>query len=60
MQLMQLGNYPQYVAKGLVLLIAIGVDAYQSMSVIKKAKRVPGSAPEKAEKSINNEQTLAK
>ena len=56
MQLMQLGNYPQYLAKGLVLIIAIGFDAHQSMAVLKKAKKVEGTAPESPQKSLNNAQ----
>lgn len=45
MQLMQLGIYPQYVAKGIVLIIAIGVDAYQKIAMVKKSKLVAGSPP---------------
>lgn len=40
MQLMQLGTYPQYLIKGLVLILAIGFDTYQSNMVIKRAKMV--------------------
>lgn len=47
MQLMQLGNYPQFLAKGLVLIVAIGVDAHQSMSVLRRAEHVVGEPPDK-------------
>jgi len=46
MQLMQLGIYPQYIAKGLVLIIAIGIDTYQKDALIRRAKRVDGTPPE--------------
>ncbi len=52
MQLMQLGNYPQYLAKGLVLISAIGFDAYQSSSVIRKAEIVFGKEPRKEEHHV--------
>lgn len=40
MQIIHLGTYPQYVAKGLILLLALGFDAYQKNRVIKTAKAV--------------------
>lgn len=46
MQLMQLGIYPQYVAKGIVLVIAIGFDTLQKLGVIRRSKLVAGSEPE--------------
>ena len=46
MQLMQLGVYPQYVAKGIVLIIAIALDTMQKNAVIKKAKMVDGTPPD--------------
>lgn len=49
MQLMQLGVYPQYVAKGLVLIIAIAIDTYQKESIVKKAKKVTLTDAEKKE-----------
>ena len=41
MQLMGLGTYPQYIAQGLVLLIAIGLDSLQKSrkhKIVKKSK----------------------
>lgn len=49
MQLMQLDVYPQYVAKGIVLIIAIGFDSYQKIRFIKRSKQVAGRPPEAAE-----------
>lgn len=46
MQLMQLGIYPQYVAKGIVLIIAIGFDSYQKFRFIKRSKLVAGGPPD--------------
>lgn len=46
MQLMQLGIYPQYVAKGIVLIIAIGFDSYQKIRSVRRSKMVAGTAPE--------------
>lgn len=40
MQLMQLNVYPQYIAKGLVLIFAICFDAVQSRQAIRRAKFV--------------------
>ncbi len=37
MQIIGLGTYPQYVAKGLVLLAAVGFDNYQKTAKVKKA-----------------------
>lgn len=48
MQLMQLGIYPQYVAKGIVLVAAIGFDTLQKLGVIRRSKLVAGSEPEAA------------
>lgn len=48
MQLMGLKAYPQYVAQGLVLICALALDVYQRNSVIRKAKRVSGSADDPA------------
>ena len=45
MQLMQLGIYPQYVAKGIVLIIAIGFDSYQKIRMVRKSKLVAGEPP---------------
>lgn len=45
MQLMQLGVYPQKVAMGVVLLVAIGFDVFQSKNMLKAAKLVKGEAP---------------
>jgi ribose/xylose/arabinose/galactoside ABC-type transport system permease subunit len=36
MQIIGLGTYPQYVAKGIVLLLAVGIDNYQKTAKIKK------------------------
>ncbi|MDC7287561.1 ABC transporter permease [Blautia schinkii] len=36
MQIIGLGTYPQYVAKGLVLLAAVGFDTYQKSGKVKK------------------------
>lgn len=36
MQIVGLGTYPQYVAKGLVLLAAVGFDNYQKTAKVKK------------------------
>ncbi|MGI5971518.1 MAG: ABC transporter permease [Oscillospiraceae bacterium] len=49
MQLMQLGVYPQYVAKGLVLIIAIAIDTYQKNAIIRRAKKVEGTPPSDSE-----------
>lgn len=49
MQLMQLGIYPQYVAKGIVLIIAIGIDAYQKIAMLRRNKLVAGSPPVEAQ-----------
>ncbi|MTI58634.1 MAG: ABC transporter permease [Firmicutes bacterium] len=38
MQIIGLGVYPQYIAKGLVLLAAVGFDTYQKNNKIKKKK----------------------
>lgn len=43
MQLMQLGTYPQYLVKGVVLIIAISMDTYRTLSAVRKAKHVLGS-----------------
>ncbi len=45
MQMMQMDVYPQYVVKGIVLTIAIGLDSYQSMKIIRQAKQVKGDPP---------------
>lgn len=45
MQLMQLGIYPQYVAKGIVLIIAIGFDSYQKIRMFRRSKLVVGEPP---------------
>lgn len=45
MQLMQLGIYPQYVAKGIVLIIAIGFDSYQKIRMFRRSKLVAGGPP---------------
>jgi len=44
MQLMQLGAYPQYVVKGLVLILAMTIDVMQTGSMKKLAKLVTGSS----------------
>jgi len=49
MQLMQLGSYPQYLAKGLVLIIAIGFDAFQTIATVKNAKKVVIEEPKETE-----------
>lgn len=36
MQIIGLGTYPQFVAKGCILLIAVGIDNYQKMAKAKK------------------------
>lgn len=36
MQIIGLGTYPQFVAKGFILLIAVGIDNYQKMAKVKK------------------------
>lgn len=38
MQIIGLGTYPQYVAKGIVLLLAVGIDNYQKMTKVKNRK----------------------
>ncbi|MCM8709979.1 ABC transporter permease [Clostridium sp. SYSU_GA19001] len=39
MQLVGMGIYPQYVAKGIILLAAIGYDTYQKQIKVKKAQK---------------------
>lgn len=39
MQIIGLGTYPQYIAKGIVLLAAIGLDNYQKSSKTREAER---------------------
>jgi ribose/xylose/arabinose/galactoside ABC-type transport system permease subunit len=39
MQIIGLGTYPQYIAKGLVLLAAIGLDNYQKTSKQREAEK---------------------
>jgi ribose transport system permease protein len=39
MQLVGMGIYPQYVAKGIILLAAIGYDTYQKQVKVKKAQK---------------------
>lgn len=39
MQIMGMGQYPQYVAKGIVLIAAVGFDAYQKHHAKKKSKK---------------------
>ena len=45
MQLMQMNVYKQYVAQGIVLLLALALDTFQSRAAIARAKRVAGAAP---------------
>ncbi|MDD2970852.1 MAG: ABC transporter permease [Lachnospiraceae bacterium] len=40
MQIIGLGTYPQYIAKGLVLLAAVGFDNYQKEVHVKKDKKI--------------------
>ncbi|MCM8710311.1 ABC transporter permease [Clostridium sp. SYSU_GA19001] len=40
MQIVGLGTYPQYVAKGLVLLAAVGFDTYQKSKKVVKKRRI--------------------
>ncbi|TCL56258.1 ribose transport system permease protein/inositol transport system permease protein [Kineothrix alysoides] len=39
MQIIGLGTYPQYIAKGIVLLAAVGFDNYQKNTKIKKTEK---------------------
>jgi ribose transport system permease protein len=39
MQLVGMGIYPQYIAKGIILLAAIGYDTYQKKAKVKKAEK---------------------
>jgi ribose transport system permease protein len=52
MQLMQLGTYPQKIALGVVLLVAIGLDVFQSKSAIRTAKKVVGGVPAKKDTKV--------
>ncbi|MCD7749759.1 MAG: ABC transporter permease [Oscillospiraceae bacterium] len=45
MQMMQMDTYQQYIVKGLVLVIAIGIDTAQSKRVIRQGKIVQGTPP---------------
>ena len=40
MQIIGLGTYPQYIAKGAVLLAAVGFDTYQKMGKVSKRNRI--------------------
>jgi Ribose/xylose/arabinose/galactoside ABC-type transport systems, permease components len=41
MQIMEMGQYPQYVAKGIVLIVAVGFDVYQKTAREKVYNREP-------------------
>jgi ribose transport system permease protein len=43
MQIIGLGTYPQYIAKGVVLLAAIGLDNYQKDSKLREAEKRIGA-----------------
>jgi ribose/xylose/arabinose/galactoside ABC-type transport system permease subunit len=46
MQIINLGTYPQYIAKGIVLLAAVGFDTYQkSARVTKRNRHISSEAP---------------
>jgi ribose transport system permease protein len=44
MQLIGLNTYTQYIAKGFVLLLAVGFDIYQKEGLSKVGRRIQGKA----------------
>lgn len=50
MNFLNLSQYWQYVALGIVLLAAVILDTMQTNAAIKQAKKVPGQAPAEAKK----------